>query len=154
MLPFIPQSVATERPARQLAEALLDTVSELSELIAEENRALAAGYPAGLAASTERKTALAGEYADLWEDLGPEGAALLAQDPDFSRTLMAAVTALRGATQENATRLEAAMAASRRRVEAVLAALRQDGGTARPYGAKGDIPLDLKLSALGHNYHA
>lgn len=154
MLPIIPHPVATERPARQLAEALLETVTELSTLIAEENRALAAGYPAGLAASTERKAVLAGEYAELWEDLGPEGAALLAQDPDFSRMLMAAVTALRGATQENATRLEAAMVASRRRVEAVLEALRQDSGTARPYGAKGDIPLDLKLSALGHNYHA
>lgn len=154
MLPIIPHPVATERPARQLAEALLETVTELSTLIAEENRALAAGYPAGLAASTDRKAALAAEYADLWEDLGPDGAALLAQDPDFGRVLMAAVVALRGATQENATRLEAAMAASRRRVEAVLAALRQDGAGTRPYGAKGDIPLDLKLSALGHNYHA
>lgn len=154
MLPTIPHPVATERPARQLAEALLDTVTELSTLIGEENRALAAGYPAGLAASTERKTVLAAEYADLWEDLGPEGAALLAQDPDFSRVLMAAVVSLRNATQENATRLESAMTASRRRVEAVLEALRQEGDGARPYGAKGDIPLDLKLSALGTNYHA
>ncbi|MBI2242053.1 MAG: flagellar export chaperone FlgN [Magnetospirillum gryphiswaldense] len=154
MLPFVPQPVATVRPARQTAEALLDTVSELSELIAEENRALAAGYPAGLDSSTERKTVLAAEYAELWEDLGAEGAAMLAQDPEFSRVLMAAVVSLRSATQENATRLEAALSASRRRVEAVLEALRADGSSSRPYGAKGDIPLDLKLSALGTNYHA
>ncbi|MGE4278403.1 MAG: flagellar export chaperone FlgN [Magnetospirillum sp.] len=154
MLPFIPEPVTAERPTRQLAEALLDTVSELSELITEENRALAAGYPAGLAASTERKTELAAEYAELWDDLGPQGAAVLAQDPDFSRVLMAAVVSLRSATQENATRLEAALAASRRRVESVLEALRQDGAGSRTYGAKGDIPLELKLSALGTNYHA
>lgn len=154
MLPFIPQPIATERPARQLAEALLDTVAELSELITEENRSLAAGYPAGLASSTERKTELAAEYAELWDDLGPEGAAALAQDPDFSRVLMAAVATLRTATQENATRLEAALSASRRRVESVLEALRQDGAGSRTYGSKGDIPLELKLSALGTNYHA
>jgi len=154
MQPFIPQPVEAERPARQLAEALLDTVCELSELIIEENRALATGYPAGLTASTDRKAVLAAEYAELWEDLGPDGAAALAQDPDFSKVLMAAVVALRTATQENATRLEAALAASRRRVESVLEALRQDGAGSRTYGAKGDIPLDLKLSALGTNYHA
>lgn len=154
MLPFVPQHLPDPRPARQLAEALLETVTELSEIIAEENRVLASGFPAGLVATTERKTELAAEYAELWEDLGPEGASQLAQDPEFGRTLMAAVVSLRQATQENVTRLEAAMAASRRRVEAVLDALRQEARGSGTYGAKGDIPLELRLPPLGANFHA
>jgi hypothetical protein len=154
MLPFISQHIPGERPARQVAEALLETVTELSEVIAEENITLASGYPAGLALTSERKTELAAEYAELWEDLGVDGAAALAADPEFGRALIAAVNHLRQAAGENITRLEAAMNASRRRVEAVLEALRQDARVSGTYGAKGDIPLELRLPPVGANFHA
>lgn len=154
MMPFIPQHIPDERPARQVAEALLETVTELSEVIAEENVTLASGYPAGLALTSERKTELAAEYAELWEDLGADGAAALAADPEFGRALIAAVNHLRQAAGENITRLEAAMNASRRRVEAVLEALRQDARVSGTYGAKGDIPLELRLPPVGANFHA
>lgn len=154
MLPFAHQPLPVDDvPARQMARALLETVTELAEIIAGENMALAQGYPAGLAASSERKTELAAEYAELWEEFGP-GAAALAADPEFGHALMAAVRQLRHGAQENITRLEAAMTASRRRVEAVLEALRQDARTSGPYGAKGDIPLELRLPPVGANFHA
>lgn len=155
MLPFAHQPLPLDdAPARQMARTLLETVTELAEIIAGENIALAQGYPAGLAASSERKTELAAEYAELWEDLGPDGAAVLAANPEFGHALMEAVRQLRHGAQENITRLEAAMTASRRRVEAVLEALRQDARTSGPYGAKGDIPLELRLPPVGANFHA
>lgn len=154
MLPIFPLPQSHERPARQLAEALMETVTELSEVIAEENMTLASGFPAGLAQTSERKNLLAAEYAELWEDLGAEGAAALVADVEFGRTMIAAVNELRQATAENIVRLEAAMAASRRRVEAVLEALRQDARVSANYSAKGDIPLDLRLPPAGANFHA
>ena len=154
MLPFIPQPHAEDRADPHVAQALLETVTELAEIIAEENRSLALGFPASLATTSERKTELAAEYAELWADLGPDGATLLVRDPDFGRTLMEAVSQLRQASQENLVRLEAAISASRRRVEAVLEALRQDSRTGGAYGAKGDIPLDLRLPPVGMNFHA
>lgn len=154
MLPHVVSHSADLIPVRQTAEALLETVQELSEVIAEENLMLAAGYPAGLGQTSERKTALAAEYAELWQDLGRDGAAALAADPEFGRILMAAVAQLRQTTGENLTRLEAAMAASRRRVEAVLEALRDDARETGPYGAKGGLPLDLRLPPVGADFHA
>lgn len=154
MLPFAPEHLPQERPMQQVAQALLHTVTELTEVIAEENMTLASGFPAGLAQTTERKSELANEYAELWEDLGHEGAAALAADPEFGHALMEAVNNLRQIAAENITRLEASMAASRRRVEAVLEALRRDTRQNATYGEKGDVPLELRLPTIGANFHA
>jgi len=135
-------------------ESLLATVVELSAVMAEENAALASGYPAGLVTTAERKTELAAEYAELWEELEADMAETLAADPEFGRRLMAAVSRLRLVAGENVARLEAAMSASRRRVDAILDTLRSEVRGAATYGTKGDIPLDLRLPPYGTDFHA
>lgn len=154
MMSHIPLTLATDNPGSDAARALLDTIAELTRIIAEENRSLAQGFPAGLSATSERKTELAAEYAELWAELGADGVGLLADDPDFAHVLMDAVSRLRHTTRENLARLEAAVTASRRRVEAVLDALRQDARAGSSYGVKGDIALELRLPPAGMNFHA
>jgi hypothetical protein len=143
-----------DMPARQQAEILLLTVSELNEIIRHENSVLASGYPAGLAVNAERKTELAWDYAEMWEELGPEGVSILARDPEFGQVLTAAVTALRRSTQENLNRLDAAMTASRRRIESVITALQDTVPRSAGYGANGSVPLELRLPPLGTDFHA
>lgn len=154
MLPFATLPSLAEPGDCPSTEMLLATVVELSAVMAEENAALASGYPAGLVATAARKTELAAEYAELWEDLETDIAEALANDPEFGRRLMAAVSRLRLVAGENVARLEAAMSASRRRVEAILETLRTEVRGSATYGTKGDIPLDLRLPPYGTDFHA
>jgi len=135
------------------AHALLEVVTELAAVMDEENRLLAAGFPAGLVATSDRKGELTAEYADLWDQVRAEAAQALAADPDFARTLMQAVGDLRQVANENLARLEAAMTASRRRVEAALAALHEDAASGRTYGADGEMML-AHFPSAGTNFHA
>jgi len=139
--------------AETSAHALLEVVTELAAVMDEENRLLAAGYPAGLVATSDRKGELTAEYADLWEQVRAEAAQALAADPDFARTLMQAVGDLRQVANENLARLEAAMTASRRRVEAALAALRDEAASGQTYGADGEMML-AHFPSAGTNFHA
>lgn len=154
MLPIATLHSPAEQGDFPSSESLLTTVIELSAVMAEENAALASGYPAGLMTTTERKTELAAEYAELWEELECGLAETLAQDPEFGRRLMAAVSRLRLVAGENIARLEAAMSASRKRVDAILDTLRAEARGAATYGTKGDIPLDLRLPPFGTDFHA
>lgn len=135
------------------AHALLEVVTELAAVMEEENRLLAAGFPAGLVGTSERKGELTAEYADLWDQLRAEAAQALAADPDFVRLLMQSVGDLRQVANENLARLEAAMTASRRRVEAALAALHDDAASGRTYGADGELLL-AHFPTAGANFHA
>ena len=50
--------------------------------------------------------------------------------------------------------VSAAIAASRRRVEAVMTAIRADARENATYSATGDIPLAARLAAFGQDFHA
>jgi len=154
MLPFATLSTLAEPGDYPSTELLLATVFELSAVMAEENAALASGYPAGLVTTAARKTELAADYAELWEELEAGMAESLADDPEFGRKLMAAVSRLRLVAGENVARLEAAMSASRHRVDAILETLRTEMRGSATYGTRGDIPLDLRLPPYGTDFHA
>jgi hypothetical protein len=134
------------------AQALLEVVTELALVMDEENRLLAEGMPAGVVHTAQRKNELAADYAALWENVRAEVAQALVADPEFSETLIQAVGDLREIAAENVARLEAAVVASRRRVEAALAALRDEAGIGRPYGADGETQL-ARYSVVGTNFH-
>lgn len=133
-------------------QVLLEVVTELALVMDEENRLLAEGLPAGVVGTVARKTELTADYTGLWEAVRADVARVLAADPDFSETLVQAVGDLREIAAENVTRLEAAMVASRRRVEAALSALRDEAGVGRPYGADGETVL-ARYPVVGTNFH-
>lgn len=145
--PQSPQIATPERRSDPLDD-LLSVISELTDMMIEENSVLAAGLPAFLAANAERKHELADEFEKRKTGLTGIG------DPVAIRTLTDAVTQLRDVTAENMDRLEAAMRASRHRVEAVMqaAGAAAPGGT--PYTAKGKPPLATRLAAFGKDHHA
>jgi len=136
----------------EAAQVLLEIVTELALVMDEENRLLAEGMPAGLVGTVARKTELTADYAGLWEAVRTGLSQTLAADPEFAETLTQAVGDLREIATENVARLEAAMVASRRRVEAALSALRDEAGVGRPYGSDGETVL-ARYPVVGTNFH-
>lgn len=121
----------------QEARTLLAVVRELCLVMQEENEQLARRVPAGLTVVIERKIALSEEYERLWRELLGAGPEKLANCPEVVRELVASVGSLRKLTEENMNRLESAAAASRRRIEAVMEAIRSEESKVRGYGANG-----------------
>lgn len=148
-----PQPLHTVESIGVLPGQLLDVVTELTEIVLDENTSLAEGLPAHFGATVERKRELSHTYEDLCAELLDQRRDALAADPELARKLMEAVIRLREATAENLTRLEAAMNASRRRVEAVMAAMRQEVGATSSYGPRGNVPLGARLAAFSQDIH-
>mgnify|MGYP000909586306 CR=1 FL=1 len=155
MHPIAPTEYVVPRHAPDVAASLLEVVTDLADAIAEENALLSAGYPAGQSEVSERKIDLSDTYADLWDEVAADADRLLAGDPATVRALMDSVVRLRALAAENAARLEAAMEASRQRVQAVLDALDGDSrASGAGYRSDGGVPLAARLSCLGTDYHA
>lgn len=126
--------------------SLLAVIRELTAVMVEENEQLARRIPAGLTAMIERKIRLSDEYERLWRDLLAAGPAELAEAPELLQNLIESATALRKLTEENMKRLESAADASRRRIEAVMNAIRQDQDDKRvAYGPTGIAPANGRM---------
>lgn len=154
MLPTVPLNEADAPLATDLPQKLMTVVADLTDVILEENALMAEGMPAAVAKTIDRKLELSDSYEDLYAELVETHRDYLANDPEYASRLMEAVLQLREATTENLTRLDAAMEASRRRVEAVMAAMRSSVSENIPYNAKGDVPLNAKLAAFTKDFHA
>lgn len=111
-------------------------IGELIEAIDEENRLLATGLPASLTATTGAKSQLASEIekAIHGDDLRLAGA-LSAEERAY---LAARMELTQRKAEENAARLVGAIRASRRRIAAIVDAVREDRAASFPvYGAAG-----------------
>ncbi|MDC7786779.1 flagellar protein FlgN [Rhodoplanes sp. TEM] len=114
-------------------------IDELIAVVEEENRNLARGMPASLSNSTARKTALA-EDVERWamhvhrHDLGNAAA-----DREMRDHLFEQVRRLNTVMDENVSRLRQAIAASQRRVDAIMQAVRQDMASRGTYGENGQV---------------
>lgn len=131
-------------PAEETGLAgVVGAVDELIAVIEAENRLLARGMPASLSRSTERKSSLAAILSAALA--GAESrAAVKAMTPAAKAHLADRINVAQRAIEENATRLEAAMRASRRRIAAVMDAVRdhtQRADTPSGYGANGRRPV-------------
>lgn len=112
-------------------DALID---ELIAVIDDENALLASGMPASLAATTGRKSNLASSIEGLLKAIGAAGPVT----EDERTYLDRRVGFVQRLAQENLSRLAGAIGASRRRIAAVVAAVRDDGLSAAPvYGRTG-----------------
>lgn len=155
MHPIVPIERSAAPHPSGVAASLMEVVTELTATMTEENALLAAGYPAGLSATSDRKVALSDAYADLWDEICSDATRLLAGDPGVLRDLTHAVVQLRAVAVENSARLMAAMAASRQRVEAVLEVLGSECRSTWPtYGVNGAVPPTARLPYLSADYHA
>ena len=124
---------------RAVAERAIVLIDELIAVIREENGILALGMPSSLAGPADRKNRLADELARLTDQALAQGIVRHRQAEPLRRQLDARRHALRADMVENGERLRAAMDASRRRIEAVMRAVRTEAAAASPYGANGRI---------------
>ena len=105
-------------PALVVLDGLID---ELTEVIDSENALLAEGMPASLAGVTGRKSNLALRIQEDLAALGASGA-IAGDDRAYFEERVALVQAK---AKENLSRLAGAIGASRRRIAAVVAAVRE-----------------------------
>jgi hypothetical protein len=138
-----PESVRAEPELRpppsgeRMVVALLDVMLDLAELIRAENALLARGQPTSLAGMTQRKLALSGEFSGLQKIVLHRHKRVIAENAVLRRRLKEVGRELDALARENLERLEATMAASRRRIESVMAAVRGHHGGSRGYGSAG-----------------
>ncbi len=137
------EKTAPRRAFANAALADLDRlIDELTEVIDDENALLAEGMPASLAGVTGRKSNLALRIQDDLAKLGAEGA-IVGDDRAYFEERVGHVQAK---AKENLSRLAGAIGASRRRIAAVVAAVRESeavrpstygraGAQVRPAGA-------------------
>ncbi|NJO54227.1 MAG: flagellar protein FlgN [Bacteroidales bacterium] len=123
-----------------VAEAI-ELIDRLVDVLNQENKILGRGFPASLIGSTARKSEL-GEAFEQWVaavrerriDLG-------AADQALREAMVARSHVLNAAVGENVGRLQAALDASHRRLDAVMRAIREDMTQNAPYDAKGQVRI-------------
>lgn len=123
-------------------DALID---ELIAVIDDENALLKRGMPASLAATTGRKSNLAASIEATLKAIGANGPIT-----DEERSYLdQRVVLVQQLAQENLSRLAGAIGASRRRIAAVVAAVREDNlSTATAYGRTGASGVSKPSTSL------
>lgn len=116
--------------------ALFGVMTELKEILETENDFLRRGMPAALSDMTERKTSLAETYTTLSHKVLARYADDIISDPALQSRLVQAGEELRGLTHENMLRLNSALEATRRRIDAVMEAIQAEEGGDRAYSQK------------------
>jgi hypothetical protein len=105
-------------------ENFVGVMGKLKAIIENENEFLERGLPATLLATTKRKSVLSREYGALSNELLDTSVDELLADPGLQVKLVAAGAELQAMTTENRALLERAVSASRRRIDAVMDAVR------------------------------
>lgn len=129
------EATIERRPSGNPSIVELDAlIDELIAVIDDENALLASGMPASLAATTGRKSNLASSIEASLKAIGSTGPVT----EDERAYLDHRVGLVQRLAQENLSRLAGAIGASRRRIAAVVAAVRDEGmATAPAYGRTG-----------------
>ncbi|MCM5560202.1 flagellar protein FlgN [Pleomorphomonas sp. JP5] len=112
-------------------------IDQLISIIDDENALLASGMPASLAATTGTKSNLAGSIEERLRALGDAGPV----SPEERAYLDERITLVQSKAKDNLSRLAGAIGASRRRIAAVVAAVRESGTTS-VYGRTGNRVAD------------
>lgn len=133
----LPHRDASMPPRAVTLDNLFDVMALLKTLIQAENEHLRRGMPAPLFADQERKRRLAEDYSALSEAFMAMHDGRVIADPVRQRRLVDSAFELRALTEENMRLLEGAMAATRRRIEAILASIHRERNAAQGYGSGG-----------------
>jgi hypothetical protein len=117
---------------------MLKVMDDLCELLREENERLSEGLPAKLSLNTARKIDLTRTYGQLREAMEQraeeQGVRQVAQ---MREQMLSTAGVLDGLARENTRRIEIAITASRRRINAVMQAIRDLADEDRPYSDAG-----------------
>lgn len=131
-----------DRNSNPALDNFVGVMGKLKAIIENENDFLERGLPATLLATTKRKSVLSREYGALSNELLDVAVDQLLSDPELQVKLVAAGAELQAMTKENRALLERAVKASRRRVDAVMDAVRSSAD-ASPEDLMGlGIPAD------------
>jgi hypothetical protein len=113
--------VGTKDPA---VSEFVGVLGRLKALIAEENELLSHGLPASMLDTQEQKDQLSAKYGALGNDLVDHAAGQILSDGALQEKLLAATAQLFAMSEENRQLMCNALAASRRRVDKVMDAIR------------------------------
>jgi hypothetical protein len=127
------------RNDRDRLEDLVELINALIAVVSEENAALAKGHPASQSRYTEMKIKLGDQFEQWVKDVARREVLLCSPDRALQERVLQRIACLCTAMNENMVRLRAAMAASQRRIDAVMDAIRGQIADASPYNAKGCV---------------
>jgi len=118
-------------------EEILGLLDALLAVIGEENRQLAGGLPASLSQAVSEKSRLAVSLEGIMAAIRAQTITIADAAPLLQLRLTDRSNLLSLAMAENTTRLRSAIEATRRRVDAVMSAIREDASCAGVYQADG-----------------
>ena len=126
--------------ANQATAAMIELIDDLISVIAAENRQLAEGMPASAAELTKRKALLADALSQWVGEVRSQRIVVADADPRLHSRLRELCDELGTRMHENLDRLRRALAATGRRVDAIMQAIREQVAP-RPtsYGANGRV---------------
>ena len=133
-----PGGQARRQSANAATRAVLALVDDLIVVIEEENALMAAGIPASTSHLVERKRELAGQFSHWIAGLRSREIAFADADAALHKRLIASNEILRLHMNDNVESLRSSIAATRRRIDAIMRAIREQS-TPPPsrYGANG-----------------
>ena len=130
------------------AHKLISLIEDFIIVVREENAMLGRGMPASVSSVTVRKVELA-DALDRWGAAARQGEFRIEMATGAVRELFTErLTLFQQLMNENMTQLEAAIEASRRRIDAVMDAIRQEMSDGSSYGANGQArPVSTRTAA-------
>ncbi len=131
---------------------MIALIDELIGVVAEENAWLAEGLPASRSKQINRKTELADLFEKLVGDVAANKVSVQTSDEELRQMFIERMELLKAAMDENIIRLQAAIEASRRRIEAVMNAIKEQVADSNPYTSTGR--LSSKSISFGTNLRA
>ncbi len=149
---------SVRRPLKGGADAatriaqLIDLIDELIEVVIEENEWLAQGLPASRSKQIARKVDLSNLLKSWVDEIKAKQVSIQTSDEKLRVKFKDRMDLLKVEMDENIMRLKAAIEASRRRVEAVMLAIREqlsDSATYTPVGR-----ATQRTTTLGTNIRA
>lgn len=114
---------------------VIDLLEELHGVIGAENNLLAGGLPASLAKTVARKTQLANEL-DSWLEVMRSGEFGRGGEPEDIARLVNRLQSLRVLMGENSLAIKRSMEATRRRIDGIMRALRDEPKGGGIYGGR------------------
>jgi len=130
-------------------EDLVELIDSLIDVVTEENIALAMGLPASQSRHTARKLELSDLFEQWVKQVSMKNVLLSTPDRALQMKVLERIEQLRLVMDENIIRLRAAIEASQRRIDSVMAAIREQISGNSPYGSNGRISGQAASAARG-----
>jgi G3E family GTPase len=127
----LPSKVVSDNAAR--IEQLITLIDELIEVVIEENEWLAQGLPASRSKQIMRKVELADVLKKWTDEIKSAQIIIQTSDEKLRTKFKDRMDLLKAEMDENIVRLKGAIEASRRRIEAVMLAIREQSSSSAPY---------------------